>query len=250
MRTKPLLQSKTIYGALLAIASKFTMFKVSNGEAQDLVTQVTVLAPLLAGLYADGAAMYKRVRATKFNISWYKSGVFWAAIVSAFMGVLQAVGVDWSGLEQTPEKLGAVFGAAGTLLSTVLMIWGRSSASKAIGLPPPQDLGIMPGWLSSGWDKLARPFIVAFVQNLVLRISRLDGKPGLTIADLEKLTAWMKDAAKKWQDNNAKFTYVKELLGREFGSRLSLSGAVSVLDVVIVLWHAVLKLQNKLPPSL
>lgn len=256
-RTKPLLKSMTIYGALLAVISRFTVFKVSPGEGQDLLTQAAAFGPLLAGLFGDLTAMVKRVRATKFNVDWYRSGVFWAAVFSGAMGALQAAGVDWSGLEATPDKVRAVGGTGGTFLAAILVIWGRSRASTPIGLPPPQDaqpLGIMPpaaAWMADSWDRLAnvltRPIITSFIRSLTLKLSRLDGKEGLTLDDLARLKELMVEAARRWQDNADKYKFVKEEAIRLFGGKLNLGSVIPVLDIVLVLWHAALKMQNVLP---
>jgi len=137
MNTKPLLQSSVIWGAGIAIISRLVGISMVGGEAQELADNLTSTLPLLAGLGADAAAAVERVRATQFDVHWYRSKVFWAAILSGLMGVLQAAGVDWQGLEEVPDRVAGAVTAVGGLVGAVVMLIGRARASKKIVITQP-----------------------------------------------------------------------------------------------------------------
>jgi len=136
---KSILQSMTVWGAIIALISRFVGIELSAGEAGDIITDATAAWPMIAGLFADVTAAAKRIGATKFDRQWYQSPVFWSALVAGIMGVLQSMGVNWDGLETLPTKVGGAVVAIGGILGPIIMLIGRARASKIVG-PPGADV--------------------------------------------------------------------------------------------------------------
>jgi uncharacterized membrane protein len=132
---KSILQSMTIWGAIIALISRFVGLEISAGEANDIITEAASGWPMIAGLFADVTAAAKRIGATKFDRHWYQSPVFWSALVAGIMGVLQSIGVNWAGLETLPQQVGGVVVAIGGILGPIIMLIGRARASKVVGPP-------------------------------------------------------------------------------------------------------------------
>jgi hypothetical protein len=131
---KPILQSMTIWGVLISLIARFAKIEISGDEAGGILSQATAAWPALVGVFADVTAAAKRIGATKFNLDFWRSPVFWSALVAGIMGVLQSVGVDWSGLETLPDKIGGAVATIGGILGPIIMLIGRAKAKKQIGI--------------------------------------------------------------------------------------------------------------------
>lgn len=128
-------QSATLIGAIIALLSRFLNAEMSANEGAGLVHESTALWPVLVGIFADLKVALSRIQATQFNVTFYKSQVFWAGLVAAAMSVMQLLGVDWTGLEDLPNKIAAAIGGIGAIVGSIMVFVGRARASKQILLP-------------------------------------------------------------------------------------------------------------------
>jgi hypothetical protein len=134
IRMKSILSSMTIWGVLISLVARFFKVELTTGDGATLATQATEAWPVLVGVFADVTVAWKRVLATKFNVDWYASPTFWAAIVGGVMTALQAAGTDWQGLEGLPEKVAASVAAGGGLVGLILQLVGRAKATAPLGI--------------------------------------------------------------------------------------------------------------------
>ena len=129
---KGVLSSTTVIGALVALFAKVSGLEVSNAEAADVLGQVKSLWPILVGIAADISAAWWRVKATRFDVEWYRSKTFWAGVVSAVMTLAASLGVDVSALQPVIDKSIANWPAVVALAGSLLTIVGRWKAKKRI----------------------------------------------------------------------------------------------------------------------
>jgi hypothetical protein len=139
---KSILSSMTIWGVLISLVARFFKIELTAGDGATLASQATEAWPVLVGVLADIAVAWKRVLATKFNVGWYASHTFWAAVVGGVMSALQAAGTDWQGLEGLPEKLTAAVAAGGGLVGLILQLVGRARASAPLGVLGAGDIHV------------------------------------------------------------------------------------------------------------
>lgn len=134
IRMKSILSSMTIWGVLISLVARFFKVELTAGDGATLATQATEAWPVLVGVFADVTVAWKRLLATKFNVGWYASPTFWAAIVGGLMTALEAAGTDWQGLEGLPEKVAASVAAGGGLVGLILQLVGRAKATAPLGI--------------------------------------------------------------------------------------------------------------------
>lgn len=62
--------------------------------------------------------------------------------------------------------------------------------------------------------------VASFLQASFLRLSALDGKAGLTLADFQVVLGWVTRASDTLTDNAGKAAMVKDLITSNFGSKV------------------------------
>jgi hypothetical protein len=247
MNAKPLLSSTMTIGFLIGVAAKLLKLDISQEEGQQLVDSSILLYTVGAGMIAELIAMWRRITATKFDIDWWKSPAFYAVAMAGVMSVFQAIGVNWEGLEDAPNKIQVVVGTAGSLIGSILMIIGRFRASRPIAVQLPNNKGFFDmGPIKTWFTKSATKPIVEFIQRSMDEISKLDGKPGLSAADFREVMKHVKEAHTlfKKEDKAGKFNYVRNFIVSQFGDKIT-----TWLVAELVVWGSVeiAKLTNALP---
>lgn len=192
VQVKGVLQSVTLWGVLLALASRLAGVEMTVEDGQALTGQAMAAWPLLLALVADLKVAWGRVAATSFDKAWWRSGNFWAVCVGAVMSVLAALGVNWKGLEELPEKITAVSMVVLSLVGAVLQWVGRARASKQIQVGGEAVLGIT----AFGFDfnALLSPVKTAFgryFRSKIHKLGELDGKPGFSYGDVQVMIGWV-----------------------------------------------------------
>jgi len=132
IKMKNILNSKTIWGALITLASRFIGTTLDQDEGTMLAESGFAMWPLLLGIFADFKVIVSRIRATNFDLKYFQSPVFRTAVFGFIMVVLQGMGVDWSGLETLPQKIEAVIATGGSLFGFILVLIGRAKATKEL----------------------------------------------------------------------------------------------------------------------
>jgi hypothetical protein len=132
---KNILNSKTVWGAVIALVSRFIGTTLDQDEGTMLAESGFAMWPLLLGIFADFKVIADRIRATNFDLKYFQSPVFRAAVFGFIMVVLQGMGVDWSGLETLPQKIEALIATGGSLAGFLMVLWGRATAKKQLQLP-------------------------------------------------------------------------------------------------------------------
>lgn len=218
VQVKGVLQSVTLWGVLLALASRFAGVEMTVQDGQAMTGQALAAWPLVLALFADLKVAWGRVAATSFNKSWWRSGNFWAVCFGAVMSVLAALGVNWGGLEALPEKIAAVVMVVGSLLGAVLQWVGRARASKTIQVGGAAVLGITA--FGFDFEKLIRPIRSAFSRYFRAKISKLgelDGRPGFSYGDVQVMMGWVVAAQATGMKNQQKHEQVLKQVLTRFG---------------------------------
>jgi hypothetical protein len=196
IRMKSIFSSMTIWGFLIALVSRFVGHEIAVGQATDLVAQATEAWPLLVGVGADLVVAWRRVTATKFDVGRFASPAFWAALVGGVMAALQAVEVDWSGLEDLPDKVGIALASIGGFVGLVFQIAGPARATQPLGLvsdPAPSmsltSAVVIPSWVGVVLRLIPWRVLFAFVlqkwlgitpaqfEEIIKTVGYVDGKP-------------------------------------------------------------------------
>lgn len=131
---KGLFTSTTIIGVLVALFSKVIGIEVSHGEAADIFAQGKALWPVLVGIGADLAAAWYRLKATNFQTPAWQSRTFWAGVISGVMSLTSAFGLDLTGLQAILDQGLAAWPAISAFIGSVMIIVGRSRATKRIAV--------------------------------------------------------------------------------------------------------------------
>lgn len=233
---KPILQSMTIWGVLISLVARFAKIEISGDEAGDLLSHATAAWPAIVGLFADFTAGIKRIGATRFNLNFWQSPLFWSALVAGIMGVLQTVGVDWSGLETLPQQTAGVVTAIGGILGPIIMLIGRAKASKPIGVGGAIGVANVP--TSIPWWALLILKAVPWDQLLKYVLERLKISPDLW----SKAREWVLKVAPKSELTGAdKSLVVYDKLESDF-----LYSKPHEREAAVGLAVASLKLENKI----
>lgn len=129
---KGILSSTTVIGVLVALVSKFIGLEVSRAEAGDVIGKIQELWPILLGILADLTAAWHRVKATRFDVPWWSSKVFWAGVFSAVMTLIAALGIDVTSLQAAYDKTLDAWPALAALAGSLMVIVGRFTAKRRI----------------------------------------------------------------------------------------------------------------------
>ena len=132
---KNILSSKTLWGAVISLVSRFTQSHLDQDESTWLAENSFAMWPLILGILADFRVAIVRIKAVNFNIAYFKSPIFRTAVFGFIMVVLQGLGVNWEGLETLPQKLEAFISLAGSVGGFILVLVGRAKAYKELRLP-------------------------------------------------------------------------------------------------------------------
>ncbi len=178
IQMKSIFSSMTIWGFLIALVSRFFGHEIAASDGTTLVTQAMEGWPLIVGVGADLIVAWKRVTATKFDVGKFASPVFWAALIGGAMTTLQTVGVDWSGIDNLPEKVGLAAASIGGFVGFILQLIGRARASQPLGLvsdpaflPKASSAIVIPSWVPLLLKLIPWRVLFAFVLQRWLGIS-------------------------------------------------------------------------------
>lgn len=152
LRMKSIFKSKFVWGSIISMLSRLFQMKMTPGEGGDFYSLLVDAWPAFVGAFADLSAVWGRITATRFNLGALKSPTFWKITIGAVMSVLGALGVDWTGLAESPEKIAAAIASLGTIIGTITQYVGRATAAQPLGLvadpaASPRASIVVPSWL-------------------------------------------------------------------------------------------------------
>jgi hypothetical protein len=214
IRMKSIFSSMTIWGFLIALVSRFLGHEIAATDGTNLVTQAMEGWPLIVGVGADLMVAWKRVTATKFDVGKFASPVFWAALIGGAMTTLQTLGVDWSGIENLPEKVGLAAASIGGFVGFILQLIGRARASQPLGLvsdpaasPKASASIVIPSWV---------PLLLKLIPWRVLFAFILQRWAGISPAQFEEIIKTVGYAEGKTLDGGDKAMLVHDNLARAY----------------------------------
>lgn len=133
---KPLLQSKSITGALAVVIaivlSKVLGFKVPTETVTELSSIVGTIPADWAMLVTAFVGFWTRLVAWDFDKTRLKSKTFWLGLLTAIFGVANALGVDTSAFNDVSTAVQAIFSKYAPAAASILMLIGAVRAKKAI----------------------------------------------------------------------------------------------------------------------
>jgi uncharacterized membrane protein len=211
---KSIFSSMTIWGFLIALVSRFFGHEIAADDGTTLVTQAMEGWPLIVGVGADLMVAWKRVTATKFDVGRFASPVFWAALIGGAMTLLQTLGVDWSGIENLPEKVGLAAASIGGFVGFFLQLVGRARASQPLGLvsdpafsPKAAGAIVIPSWV---------PLLLKLIPWRVLFAFVLQRWLGITAAQFEEIIKTVALAESKPMEGEQKGLFVVASIERAY----------------------------------
>lgn len=131
--SKSPLASLTMIGLLISVFAKVFGIAVSEHEQQTIMDAVQMLWPILAGMAADFAAAWHRVRAKSFDRQAFESPTFWFTVLSGILTIIAAFGLDVTGFQSLLEKSITAVPAIVALAGVLIALVGRAKATKKIG---------------------------------------------------------------------------------------------------------------------
>lgn len=135
IRLKPLWASQGVWAAIIAIACALVPFLRDKQADLNNMVPLIVEHKAAAVCFLSGlGALFGRLAAIRFNVALFKTKTFWLALPGFLAAFARLGGVDLN--EQDMQDLvtqgQALLPAAGSILATLWVWFGRAKAAKAL----------------------------------------------------------------------------------------------------------------------